>query len=204
MLTHGISHKLVFVSVWAVVNAINQHPDLAIKFPEDYATQHAIALSFEAKSKAGFDCCVGAIDGMLVWTEKPSAKDCERMKCGSGRFMCGRKSKFGYNMQGVCDAQGRFLNVWISNPASSSDYIAFLRSKLYEKVSKPGFLANGLALFGDNAYVSTEYMVTPFRNVRKGPKDDFNFYQSQLRINIECAFGMLVHRWAILRRPLSS
>lgn len=45
-------------------------------------------------------------------------------------------------------------------------------------------------------------MVTPYRNVSSGPKDAFNFYQSQLRIRVECCFGMLVHRWAILRKPL--
>ena len=105
-------------------------------------------------------------------------------------------------MQAVCDSRGRFLEVWIRNPGSSSDYISFVRSRLFRKLKTAGFLADGLALFGDNAYVSTETMVTPYRNVRRGFKDDFNFYQSQVRINIECAFGMLVHRWAILRRAL--
>ena len=67
-----------------------------------------------------------------------------------------------------------------------------------------GRLAPGLALFGDNAYVNVETMVTPYRNVRRGTKDDYNHFHSSVRINIECAFGMLVHRWAILRKPLSS
>jgi hypothetical protein len=172
--------------------------------PVDHDEQRAIALGFQAKSKAQFDCCVGAIDGMLVWTEKPSEKDCHRMKCGSGRFMCGRRGKFGFNMQGICDAQGRFTAVWIINPASSSDYISFIRSTFFNKLNQPGFLAEGLALFGDNAYVCTDNMITPYTNVREGTKDDFNFFQSQLRINIECAFGVLVQRWPILRRPLPS
>ena len=48
-------------------------------------------------------------------------------------------------------------------------------------------------------------MATPYPNVsNNGYKDDYNFYHSQLRINIECAFGMLVSRWGILRTPLSS
>ena len=46
-------------------------------------------------------------------------------------------------------------------------------------------------------------MVTPFKAVSSGPKDAYNFYQSQLQINIECAFGMLVNRWAIMRSPLA-
>jgi hypothetical protein len=45
-------------------------------------------------------------------------------------------------------------------------------------------------------------MVTPYKNVRAGPKDDFNFFHSQLQINIERAFGMLVKRWAVLAMSL--
>ena len=73
---------------------------------------------------------------------------------------------------------------------------------MHTKLETPGFLAPGLVLYGDNAYVSNDYMVTPFKNVSSGSKDAYNFYQSQVRIRVECSFGMLVHRWAILRRPL--
>jgi hypothetical protein len=48
-------------------------------------------------------------------------------------------------------------------------------------------------------------MVVPFKNANyEAGEDDFNFFHSQLRITVECAFGKLVHRWGILRRPLSS
>jgi hypothetical protein len=33
--------------------------------------------------------------------------------------------------------------------------------------------------------------------------DGYNFYLSQLRIRTERAFGILVHRFGILRRPMS-
>ena len=45
-------------------------------------------------------------------------------------------------------------------------------------------------------------MTTPFKAVSSGPKDAFNFFHSQTRINIECAFGMLVNRWAVLKTPI--
>ena len=54
-------------------------------------------------------------------------------------------------------------------------------------------LAPGLCIYGDAAYGNNMYMTVPFKNVSMGPKDAFNFYHSQIRINIECAFGMLVH-----------
>ena len=34
-----------------------------------------------------------------------------------------------------------------------------------------------------------------------GPKDAFNFFHSQVRINIDCAFGMFVHHWGMLQKP---
>ena len=83
------------------------------------------------------------------------------------------------------------MDVSISHPGATSDYFAFVTSPLRYKLETPGFLAPGLVLFGDNAYVSNEYMVTPYRNVKSGPKDAFNFFQSQLRIRIECAFGLI-------------
>jgi hypothetical protein len=46
----------------------------------------------------------------------------------------------------------------------------------YTKLNR--YLANGLALFGDNAYVSTNYMVTPYKNIGAGVKYNFNFFQS--------------------------
>jgi hypothetical protein len=204
ILAHGVSHSTVFNCIWRVVRAINKCKQLKIQFPSDHDVQRRIAERFKEKSQVRFNNCVGAIDGLLIWTEKPSEAAARKMKTGSKAFFCGRKGKYGYNLQAVADADGRFLAVWLIHPASSSDFISFLRSKLYLKLTTPGFLADGLVIFGDNAYVSTEYMVTPYKSVRAGPKDDFNFFHSQLRINIERAFGMLVHRWAILRRPMSS
>jgi len=65
-------------------------------------------------------------------------------------------------------------------------------------VIKPGF-----TLVGDNAYVKKPYVATPLKGVRAGYEDGYNFYLSQLRITIERVFGMLVHRWSILRAPLT-
>jgi hypothetical protein len=86
-------------------------------------------------------------------------------------------------------------------PGSSSDILAFESTTIYSKL-QGGLLAPDLCLFGDNAYVNTKFMATPFSNVSGGSKDAYNFYHSQLRINIECAFGKFVHRWAILRAAI--
>jgi hypothetical protein len=41
-------------------------------------------------------------------------------------------------------------------------------------------------------------MVTPYSGTKGGTKDAYDFYHSQLRINIECAFGQFIHQWGIL------
>ena len=45
-------------------------------------------------------------------------------------------------------------------------------------------------------------MATPYAATSGGTKDAYSFSRSQLRIRIECAFGMLTHRWAILRSAI--
>jgi hypothetical protein len=202
-LVHGVSHSIVFYSLWQVIDAINQTSSLAIKFPESHEEQQKIALDFKNKSSAGFDNCVGAVDGILIWILKPTVEDCAKTCCGPAKFFCGRKKKFGLNMQGTCDAQRRFTDVSICHPGATSDYLSFETSPLKHMLERPGFLSTGMCVFGDNAYVNTPYLATPFKNVSTGPKDSYNYYHSQLRINIECAFGMLVHRFAILRKPIA-
>ena len=51
-------------------------------------------------------------------------------------------------------------------------------------------------LLADNAYVCRPNVIVP------GDDDDFNYEQSQMRINIECAFGELIRRWGVFWRPL--
>ena len=80
--------------------------------------------------------------------------------------------------------------------------MAFGTSPIYDLVEESGFLCEGLTIFGDNSYVNTPCMTTHFEAVSSGPKDAYNYYHSQVRINIERAFGMLVNRWAVLRTPI--
>jgi hypothetical protein len=61
-------------------------------------------------------------------------------------------------------------------------------------------------LFGDNAYLNTPYMATPFTNVsgnaNQAAEDRYNFYHLQLSIWVQRCFGMLVQHWGILRMQM--
>jgi len=57
----------------------------------------------------------------------------------------------------------------------------------------PDFLAKGLCIFWDAAYINTMSLAA---------KDSYNYFHLQLWIRIECVFGMLAHCWATLWMPL--
>jgi hypothetical protein len=196
--TYGISHTEQFDSVWYTVDAVNKTKEFDIKYPESHEEQRKIAEDFRGVSTVKFECCGGSIDGILIWTLKPTLADAKAVGVDQQKFMCGRKHKFGLNCQAVSDVRGQFLDISITYGGALSDVVTFESSDLKRHLDQ-GLLAPNLVLFGDNAYIDSQYMVTPYPNTSGGPKDNYNFFHSQLRIRIECAFGMLVQRWDILR-----
>ena len=199
---HGVHYTEVYTSAWEIVDAINLCPSLTLEFPSDHNEQRKIAMGFQELSSVDFPGCAGCIDGMLVWFNKPSKPSLAPAGVGPKKFFCGRKKKFGVTLQAICDHKRRFLDVEVEHPAATSDYLCFTTSDIHMQLKKEGFLADGLCLFGDNAYVNTPFMATPYKGSSEGVKDAYNYYHSSLRINIECAFGMLVHRWGVLRKAL--
>lgn len=201
-MSFGIANSEVLESVWEVLDAIHNCPAFELQFPVSHEKQQEIVDGFRRKSDADFDCCAGAIDGILIWIHRPSKACCVDTACDAGKFFCGRKMKFGLNCQAVCDAEGKFLDISIQYPGSSADCLAFEGMALYKRLEE-GVLAPGFCLFGDNAYLNCPYMATPYSGgALSHSKDAYNFYHSQLRIQIECAFGKFTQRWGILRSAL--
>ena len=210
MLTHGISRQSVYRSVWGTTDAINATPSLSFnqnnaEFPS-HDEQVEIAEGFKLRSRAGFDKICLAVDGMLVWTVQPTADDCKELKVGERQFHCARKDKFGMNLMAGCDHMCRFRWADLRHPGLTSDYLAFATSDLGVQLEHDNndIIKPGYTMVGDNAWVPRQWMATPIPgHCITGTDDAYNFYHSQVRITIERAFGILVHRWGILRRPLS-
>ena len=101
-------------------------------FPESQGGCEELATEFIGQSQAGFSNCVGCIDGMLLWMEKPSKQQCTEAGDDSGKFYCGRKCEYRLNLQAVCDAHHRFIYVSLQHPASASDYLSYVTSSLYQ------------------------------------------------------------------------
>jgi len=187
-LVHGISPTEVQHSIWIMVDAVNKCRELNIEFPTDHAEQRRIAEGFRALSSVRFDCCVAALDGLLIWIPRPTISQCQHVAISAMKFMCGRK-KFGLNMQAASNARGRFLDVTIDTPGAMSDYLSFQMSNFRKKLETPGFLVEGLCVFGDAAYVNTMFLAAPFKNVTDEAKDAYKYFHSQLciRLNVHLA-----------------
>lgn len=64
----------------------------------------------------------------------------------------------------MSDVRGCILDISIGYGGSSSDCLAFEASNLYQRCEN-GLMKDGLVLFGDNAYLNSQYMATPYTNV---------------------------------------
>ena len=93
----------------------------------------------------------------------------------------------------MANKRGRFLDVSIKLGGSSADCLAFKASNLYRHLES-GLLCPGLVIFGDNVYLNSLYLATPYPNVSSGSKDNYNFYHSQVsrRVGLFILFIHLV------------
>jgi hypothetical protein len=171
---------------------------LAITLPETEEDLVHVAEGFKCKSTEGVMAgCVGALDGMLLLICTPSREDISNV-C---QFFSGHYQRMGINVQGLVDSNLHFLYVGVLGGGRSSDYKVYQRSKVktWIEILPPMFF-----VAGDNAYVCSEHLLTPFcgKNLSIPENDAYNFYLSQLRIHVEMAFGLLKTKWRILCSPL--
>ena len=176
IMSHAVGKMDFYQSIWSVVHAMNKCSFLDFQFPSTLAECQSISTEFSLRSKVGFTNCIGCIDGLLIWLEKPSKDQCNEVGVDSRKFLCRQKGKFGLNLQGICDARQRVTYISIQHPASASDYLAFVTSALYGHLTNDETtIPNGYCLYRDNAYVNDTFMTMPYPMISSGPKDTYNF-----------------------------
>jgi hypothetical protein len=95
-----------------------------------------------------------------------------------------------------------FVCLVVVRTGSVHNSLAYKLSELSSKI-QAGKLPCGSFLNGDDAYACSDHMVTPYHGRKQSAdRDGFNYWQSKVRINIECAFGLLHARWGVLWRPI--
>ena len=66
-------------------------------------------------------------------------------------------------LKAICNHKRQFMDIDIRNPGSASDYLCFTTLEIIWNLETPGFLADGLCLFGDNVYINTPFMASPLK-----------------------------------------
>lgn len=195
---HNIGRSTFYKCVDDVLRAIDECSDLKFRFhPDDFPT---LSRGFKAISAPGIEGCVGAIDGILIKIRAPSDRP--------GMYYS-RKGFYGLNVQAICDSRKRVLHLSTLAPGRTNDCVAWRASTVHRAQSN-GTWPRGYFIVGDAAYGNTEFCLSPFTNtqMKKSPDpkrmDSLNFYQSQMRIRIECCFGEVVRRWGVFWKPIET
>jgi DDE superfamily endonuclease len=155
-LSVGISVPSFYRLLHACMKAILLCDELKISFPATDADLQAAADDFKSVSSHGvIDGCVGCLDGILLKIQTPASKDVGNVKS----FFSGHYQTYGINVQAACDYQSRFTSVCIAAPGGSNDIAAFRKTPLQAIVNA---LPVGKYIIGDNAYICSENLLTPF------------------------------------------
>jgi hypothetical protein len=196
MTIFGVSKAAFFASLWGLFEAlVNLIP---IVFHMDRASCVARARDFILRQrKPIFRHVIGAVDGILVACRCPSVDEYPK----PAQFWT-RKGFYALNVQAVCDARRVFVFLAVDCPGACHDSVAFSMSKLGQNLFR---IPQPYYILGDAAYKAFDRILVPYEGRgRTEDEKNFNYFQSSLRMNIECSFGLLVARWGALWRPLRS
>lgn len=157
-------------------------------------------------NKWNFPNCIGCIDGKHIRVKCPK-------KTGSTYF--NYKSYFSIVLQGIADANYKFIAVEVGAYGRQSDGGTFSDSNIYklleakqlkipEEESIPFTnIPAPYVLLGDDAYPLKMYLLKPYSRQRLGFEQRiFNYRLSRARRCVECAFGILVAKWRCLKTEL--
>lgn len=107
---------------------------------------------------AGMPAVIGAIDGTLVRIQEVGGLENKTL------FYC-RKQFYAMNVQIICDANAKVLDIVARWPGTIHDETIFLNSRIYERFLTGEFVRNGRIslLLGDGGYQAEPFLATPLR-----------------------------------------
>ncbi|XP_051158568.1 putative nuclease HARBI1 [Leptopilina boulardi] len=168
------------LSVSQVLNALSGE---YIKWPEAN-NFHQVARDFS--NAGGFPNVLAAVDGCHVEIRAPSTNP--------GSYV-NRKGFHSLLLQGMCDSQGRFLDVFAGVCGSVHDNRLFEMSPMGQQLltASENFCPEEMHILGDAAYKLQPFLMVPFKdNGHLTPSQvRFNTILSKTRMSIERAFGLL-------------
>ncbi|XP_064639793.1 putative nuclease HARBI1 [Lineus longissimus] len=123
-----------------------------------------------------------------IVAKAPSVANREIYRC--------RKGFMSLNVQGIADADMKFINIVARWPGSTHDSRILDNSMVCARFENDEF--NGL-LLGDSGYPCRSFLMTPFRNPHGHAETSYNTAQKRTRSVVERMFGVWKRRFPCLR-----
>lgn len=142
---------------------------------------------------AGFPYTLGCVDGTYVQIRTPAHK--------IKNTYVNRHDCTSLVLQGICDSNKRFIDVFTGPPGKIHDSRVLSMSFIHNKLRN--ICENGLFhLIGDSAYPIRDYLLTPYRDYGNLTisQQRYNNKLCSTRVLIENAFGLLKARFRQLIR----
>ena len=173
-----------------------------IYLPKDENEMRKKVAGFE--SKFGMQQAFGCVDGTHILITAPSENRQD--------YYC-YKGFHSLNVQAVCDYKGTFMDVECRWPSSVHDAKVFANSSVNDKLRNgklptvfqsvlPGYEKVPNYLTGDLAYPLTPFCMKEYDTCQNNEQVVFNNLLRSARNPIECAFGRLKARWAVLIKKI--
>ena len=172
-----------------------------IKFPiNDIEKLQNLSEEFDVFTSGNFPGTVAAGDGIVFKMQKPTNEEAE----GSVSSFFTRKGYYAFGLQAFCDAKCRFLSICSKVCSSTHDATAYIVTTLKRLINE-GHLPQQFHLVLDEAYPCLKQELSPWKGQNLPlEKDAFNMLLSKQRQCIERAFGILIKRWGIFWRELTT
>ena len=164
-----------------------------IVWPEN--SQYGSVLSkFSDLRRRSLPGTFGAVDGCHISVKCPTVDSSSYYN---------RKGFHSILLQGICNAECRFMDVFIGWPGSAHDARVWKNSPIYERLTSQEhrLLPTDVHIVGDSAYPCDTFLMCPYRDnghLTKTQKE-FNVILSSTRVVIEQAFGSLKGRFRRLK-----
>ncbi|KAJ8705242.1 hypothetical protein PYW07_011069 [Mythimna separata] len=143
------------------------------------------------RSIANFPTVIGAIDCTHIRVKKINAD--------GGQLYINRKGYSSINVQVVCDADLKIMDIVTRWRGSVHDSRIFRECRLKQRFEAGAF--SGI-LLGDSGYPCTPYLFTPLLNVSTPQEERYNRSHIRTRNTIERCFGLWKQRFRCLLRGM--
>ena len=135
---------------------------------------------------------VGAIDGSHIKINPPKHNK---------HSYCNRKKYYSLLLQGIVNAEKKFVDVHCGEPGAMHDARLLRKSTFYRRITEDESIIISGVVLGDSAYGASRYLVPPIKDYGNltAKQLKFNDLHPSTRIVVENAFGLLKCRFRRLK-----